>query len=323
MHGLGVMVTIASGLEGQAHIGGVQRCGSPWACPICSPTIGERRARELDQAIAEHIRRGGFVLFVTATLSHTLRDRLTDLLPMVQTAWSRTWRWHDRPTWYRGQMRALEITHGANGWHPHVHAAIFVRDGSDLIQARQEVEGLRHRWAESVERLGGSTMVTAAADGKVPGWDVQMVTDAGALASYLTKVEGGWSAGHEIARPDCKSGRSGSRTPWELLDDAIDGDERAATLWSVYEAATFGRRRIDGTPGLLKDLDVEELTDDDAAVGDGPDATVVLVEVPAADWLRLLDSGWVPQLLDDIEDLATGQSDGWAWPPSWLRQHPT
>jgi hypothetical protein len=148
-----------------------------------------------------------------------------------------------------------------------------------------------------------------------------MVTDAGALANYLTKVDGGWSTGHEIARPDVKSGH-GTRTPWQLLDSAMLGSEHAQALWLVYERATLGRRRIDGTPGLLKELGVDELTDEDAAVGDDLEEPTVLVEIPAGDWHRMLVAGWAARVLDDVEALATGEVVQWPWPPEWLKRSP-
>lgn len=326
MLGMGSTVSIAAAADGVAHVGGVSRCASPWACPVCAPTIGERRARELDQAIAAWTAMGGVALFVTATMRHKFGDDLGQLLDLVQKAWSRTWRWKVRPSWYGGQARAVEVVWSArNGWHPHVHAVIFVESGHDLEATKLLVESMRGDWEVSVGKFGGSTRVKPVRDrltGKLvtPGWHVRAITEAGATANYLTKVEGGWGAGLELARLDLKTGKG--LTPVQLLDAAVDGDPRAAVLYGAYERATMGKRRIVTSPGLMKRCGVKELTDDEAALEALDAEPVALALIPSDQWARLLAAGFVGQLLDDVEDMALGVSDGWPWPVDWLVRSP-
>jgi hypothetical protein len=315
-------VSIGSGEDGIAHVGGVKRCASPWACPVCAPTIGERRAREVDQMIAACIAEGGSALFVTATLQHTSEDELAELLDVVQRSWSRTWRFKKRPDWYGGQSRAIEVVWGArNGWHPHVHAVVFVEAGHPLEVVEAEVQALGQEWARHAEAQGRKARVSPVRDRQTgelvrPGWHVRRVTEAGAAASYLTKVEGGWNAGLELARADLKKGKG--ITPLQLLDQAVLGDGRAQYLYSEYEQATFGRRRIVTSPGLAKRWGVDEVSDDEAAAAAPEQELVVRVELPAETWQRLMAAGFIGQLLDDVEDLALGNSDGWPWPEDWL-----
>ena len=255
MHPLPEFETVGVGAtsKGAAHVEGVQRCASTWACPVCAPTIGETRAKEIDAAASAWIAAGGRIWFVTATLSHSHGDDLGSLLDMLQGAWSRVWRWGGgvSPPWYAGMVRAVEVTYGANGWHPHIRAAVFIEPGWDdcAEDIRRELVDARHQWGESVHLYGGTTSVTFETS---PGWDVSKVNgsaDVSGLASYLTKIEGGWGLGLELSRLDLKRGGSGA-TPAVLLELAVNGDAHCAVLYALYERATNGRRRIVSSPGL-------------------------------------------------------------------------
>jgi hypothetical protein len=312
-------VTMAGSAAGVVHTAGVARCASPWACPMCAPTIGERRAAEIDAAAAGWLGLGGSLYFVTATLRHSFGDDIDGLLDMLQGAWSRTFRFQSRPDWYGGMIRAVEVTTGTNGWHPHIHALIFVEDtGWTPAQVEHELDCMRWDWQASVELYGGSTVV----EGCGPGWDVRPVratsTDCDVLASYLTKVEGGWGAGLELARLDLKSGKGA--TPAQLLARAVDGDPVSAALFSAFEIATQGRRRIVASPGLMGRCGVVMVEDDDAALGEMVDAPLAVVELTNRTWNRLAKAGLVPTLTDDLADVCLGRSDGWPWPPDWLRR---
>lgn len=330
--GQGFGVNVAATATGATHLSGVKRCASPWSCPVCAPTIANRRAEEIDAAIVAHLDSGGRVYFVTGTLRHHLGDDLDQLLTMLQRSWSRTWRWaapyyskrtgeltngdRIRPGWYGGQVRTVEVTSGRNGWHPHVHSLVFVpadcTDSDAIVRAGLRAAG--RRWGESVERNGGSTDVRTSSS---PGWDVRAVTSSTDIAAYLTKVEAGWSgwsAGRELAKADQKTK---GVTPWMLLEQAVAGDPRAAKLFKVYERATRGLRRIVASPGLL-----DMVEDDEAAVEQLDDDPVVIVTVPPGEWRRLLAARQAARLLSDVADLAAGRSSGWAWPPGWLTASP-
>lgn len=344
------VVTVAATATGDVGIRGVKRCASPWACMCCSPAIGERRAAELDAAFAEWKRRGGTLLFVTATIQHERADDLGELLDVIQRAWSRTWRFEAprfgtgkntmgmlmnghrvRPSWYAGQARAIETTHGRAGWHPHVHAAVFVEPGADEATVTADLERLMVRWGESLARMGRTARLSLVRDklsGElvVPGWHVRPIDDAAETARYLTKVQGGWGAGLELARMDLKRGRQGGRKPFDLLEAAMDGDTAAERLWWEYERATQGRQRIVVSPGLMARCKVEVLDDDDAAESGkltGP--AVVEAHVPARHWRALWKNGDAAALVNAVAAAGRGDPiDGtvWRWPWKWLQNSP-
>ena len=53
--------------HGTASYGGLQTCGSVWACPVCSAKIAERRRVELLDAMELHKAQGGAVYLLTTT----------------------------------------------------------------------------------------------------------------------------------------------------------------------------------------------------------------------------------------------------------------
>lgn len=59
----------------------------------------------------------------------------------------------DRFGWL-GDVRALEVTHGDNGWHPHIHALVFLKDWTDKDDAYGFGGWFFDRWAACMERAG-------------------------------------------------------------------------------------------------------------------------------------------------------------------------
>lgn len=244
-----------------AHLSGVEQCGSVWACSCCSAIVRARYATEIQQAVQQHQASGGGVLFVTATLRHHRGHDLKTTLNAALEGWRRTL--SGRP-WTRlqselgigGVIRTVEITtnHGptGNGWHPHVHALVFFDHAvttSDVVAFDQF---FFPRWADRVVKLG------AGVPDRAHGLDLQVVDhDGRALAAYLAKVqdEGKSNVGAELARSDMKSGRDGSKTPFELLD-ADDDDVQARWLWWEYVTVTKGRKAVTWTDGLRERFDL-------------------------------------------------------------------
>lgn len=279
--GAGVQVAVAG--EGISHVSGIRRCGSPWACPCCAPVIGERRAVEVDQLIRAILDSGGHAVFVTLTVPHGASMRLRHTLATVYSAWRRVLQGRAAQAWkassgFLGLTRVVEVTHGANGWHPHLHAVLFF----DRPVTTTGVHAwLYPRWADAVTAAGLSRPSARY------GCDVRAVTaGSDALAKYLTKVEGSdWTAGRELARADTKTGRWKGRTPTQILAGAVAGDVGDRALWCEFDTATRGRRRLETTHGLRAAYALDdEASDDDAAIEAAPAAPLAVVMVPSALW---------------------------------------
>jgi hypothetical protein len=277
-----VMVTVKRSPEGIAGYSGVQTCASVWACPVCSAAIRQGRANELERVAVAHLDAGGGLAFLTLTLPHGRQDALADLLGGLQGAWRRL----QQKSGYRvrrealglGAVRAVEITHGRNGWHPHLHLLLFA-DAPLTSDALADLAGyLSGAWGDAVVAEG-------LARPNEHGCRLQVVEagGGGALAQYLSKVQDGygstWSVGTEMARGDLKRGRrSGVRTPFDLLEPAAGGNRRDFALWREYEAATWRRACLTGLAPLARKYAVD-LVDDDAELLE-PEGQAVAVLSP-------------------------------------------
>lgn len=280
-------VAIHRGETGVTHSSGVETCSSIWSCPSCSAKIRAGRAEEISRALARHVERGGGALLVTLTLPHDAGDALRTTIRLVSNGFrsilSGRASVEDRDAYgILGQIRAFEITHGENGWHPHLHVVVVLdapttKDAAASLEARWQSRWDRwlvgQGWRPSVERIG------VRVD--------QVVRDAAAVGAYVAKVqeEGkrARGAGNELARGDLKDGKWGGRTPFVILADfGSDGAAADLELWQEFQLATKGRSCIRWSRGLRAQLlpDEEELTDEDLAGAEvGGDVIAVL---PAA-----------------------------------------
>src|SRR5699024_7689860 len=162
---VGPAVGVHAGPDCSAHFSGLERCGSVWACPVCAAVIRAGRADEIGRAWDKHVEEGGSGLFVTLTLRHRKADGLASTLDVLLNAWRRvqTWAaWRGSATstgWkkrlgIRGIIRATEVTHGANGWHPHSHLLILT-DGEVSADEREAFTAwLAGAWTRAASKLG-------------------------------------------------------------------------------------------------------------------------------------------------------------------------
>jgi len=312
MFALGATVSVVSGPSGVARVGGVQRCGSVWACPVCAPTIRENRAAEIDTALGKHLASGGLAYFLTSTVRHSAGTPLADTLRLVQAAWSDAWRpasLRKKQRGYLGQIRAVEITHGRNGWHPHLHSVVLFEAGTTTAAAESVLNGFASNWSTQLQRRGATCGRS--------GVDYRPVIDADGVSKYLAKVEGGWGAGLELARGDLKTSKG--TTPSQFLARAAAGEVFALKMWSIYETATLGKRQLVWSRGLKARFDIADISDIDAAEVVCDELPTLLVIVPARHWHQMLRAGKIPALLDAVGSFAqTGDLGLWDYPPGWL-----
>ena len=225
--------------EGQACYGGLTTCSSVWMCPVCAVKITEGRRIELDQVLAAHQQEQGRAAMMTLTIPHQAFQRCRTLKSAVSNAWrkvktGKAWQTaRDRSAWI-GDIRALEVTHGQNGWHPHLHIlALFGEKSSDAkIQAFGE--WVFSVWSKEIARLGFGQCDRQAFDCKV-------VTDHQGVAEYVGK----WGVALELTKAHVKLAATGGRTPWQILADYQSaGEERDRRLFREYALAFKGSRQL-------------------------------------------------------------------------------
>lgn len=296
-------VTVSVGPQLVAHVSGIHRCGSVWACPVCAPVVRHGRAVEIDQGASRLFKAGGSALLVSATGAHRKGDPLAPLFNLtckfgeLTMTGAKAKGLRDR-LGLVGSVRALDITYGDNGPHPHVHSMMCF----DRVLSPGEVAELRTflfgRWELALVKRGFPRLHPVA------GLDVRPVYDSEGMSEYLTKVEDGWSVGSEVARPDRKQH---GRTPFGLLSDwALGGDLDARALWLEYEQVTFGRKAIQWSSGLRRYLlgDLVEQTDEELAASEGEDEVLVTWRFDHQEWNTWVRAGDMGLVLRQVEQVS-------------------
>lgn len=267
----------------KCHYGNLVICGRVWDCPVCAAKISERRRQELTKAITQHSDNKGSVLLVTLTYPHKREDDLQELLSKQKKAsvyfyGHRNYKELKKRYMKIGRVRALEVNHGeANGWHPHIHELWFLKlNLHDYEILKSEILEL---WVKACERHGLGT------PSEEHGVDVRGGEYA---AKYVSKMgtedkKHKWGIEDEITKAHAKKGRMGSRSPFQLLDDYIDGDKRSGALFAEYSKAFHGKQQLAWSKGLKSLFDLTEKTDDDLA-HEQDDRAVFVAEIEAEDW---------------------------------------
>jgi hypothetical protein len=184
-----------------------------------------------------------------------------------------------------GSIKALEVTHGANGWHPHCHLLLFVPAEVDVPALDASLHALWDR-SRAFAGLTGNEHAYRLDD-----------TDA-AAAEYVAKWghERAWDEAAEVAKSPVKRGRRGSRSPFGLLADADAGDQDAGALFVEYAQAFKGRHQLQWSRGLAALLDVEVKSDEEV-IEEVDAAGVLLALIRAAKYRLLVANDAVTDLL--------------------------
>ena len=275
-----------------ARYAGVMTCGSGWTCPVCSVKIGEVRREELSYANVTHVQNGGRVDLTTMTFPHEL-DEMTLEETMSRFAKARQKFKNSAP--YKavydkkksklgciGTVTSMEITHGKNGWHPHLHMLSF----TDRSISTEEIQLLKKTWVNALLKcgLGDRSKIT---DMMEYALDVRGGEDA---ANYIAKYgrEEKWGITSELTRSHAKKGIGDSVTPFGLLALSDAGDEVAGELFVEFANTFIGKRLITFSPGLRAKfgLSVDRECDEDVAAQ--PDAANDFVAMLNPDQWRVV-----------------------------------
>jgi len=301
----GNQVAVKLSPDRAAYVAGVMRCGLIHLCPPCSAKIRDERAKVIAKAAGRWQQAGNTVYMVTFTAPHDLGMPLEGLLKLISGAFSkviagRPWKRVKEQAGIVGTIRSLEVTHGPNGWHPHLHVLV-------LVEGDPGAEGLA---AMSLHFRGKWRKVITAAGYRAPsdlhGVKIERCESAAEAGLYISKTQDGRSVGNELARGDMKRGRDGHRTPFQIIDDyAEHGYAADLALWHEYENAMPGHQAITWSKGLKQLLAVTERTDEEIVEAEEDGEVLVLIDAP--DWRIIMKN---PGLEADILDAA---ESGGAW----------
>jgi len=285
----------------------LQQCNSVWACPVCAARIGRERHEQAQKTINGSMMDGYHVVMATLTMRHSAYDTAPKLLESMLgttgnrkgTAWDKLisggrWSRFCKKYGYVGRIRSLEVTHGENGWHPHLHILLVLEDKADLEDLWYD---LAHMWLDALERVGRDGEAEAAVH----------VTDADKdIADYIAKwgrepkADNRWGAARELTSQTIKRANEGGRTPAQLLELYSDmGDKKAGALFKEYALAFKGERQIVISQGLRKLY----LTDDDSA-GDDDDEFNIMATLSRSLWNDIRAMGLRGELLEAASESA-------------------
>jgi hypothetical protein len=283
--------------DGRCFPSGVKSCGSVWVCPVCSAKIRARREIELEAACREWVDRGGQLAMLTFTLRHDQSMHLDEVLHALTLSYRKL---RNRKAFrvlrefLGGAVKALELTYGQNGWHPHLHVLLFVKPEVERELVEAIKEGLITDWRElAADSLGSVPSVARAIDLLWFG------SDAETAAGYVSKIA------KEISLADTKSGYD----PFALLD--VEGVERdrAVALFIEYANVMRGRHSIDWSPGLRDLLGIgADKTDEEIAAEDDEVGEIVDC-VELKEWNRLVVAGRVQEHLEWCEQRWRSERD--------------
>jgi hypothetical protein len=285
----------------KAHFGGLMVCGSVWTCPPCAAKISERRKIEIKQATDTFRSAGGALYMITHTFSHAREDLLGPLLKRFSKArqYMRSQRAYKDlrvQLGYIGDIRALEVTHGAaNGFHPHEHDLWLTAKPLTRVQLRSMMDTLFRLWSRACLVAGLS------APNRKRGVNIKYMESA---AEYMAKFgrEPKWGVASELSKQYVKKGREKSKTPFDLLSAYHEGDTKSGPLFIQFAKAFFGKRQIIWSDGLRALFGIEEKTDEEIALEQDEEAKL-LIRVDAREWRLILRQGFdVRSLLLDLAE---------------------
>jgi len=280
----------------RAHYRNLVVCSRIWQCAVCASTITEQRRLELTNAIATS---GLFPVLLTYTLQHKKTDTLTASLSALLSAYrslksGRKWQDFTEEYSWVGSVRSLEVTYGANGWHPHVHELALLQ--IPITGAIEHgIEGfIKLRWQESVNKQGYGASWQRGADVRTEDHEIrEYVAKFGRLPQGTR-----WTVEHEVTKAPSKRGKLKGNTPMQLLWDYGEGDIGAGRLFVEYARAFKGRNQLVWSRGLRAllglgiELSDEDLTENEATSGR------VLATLSRSDWKRVLSLKHRAQLIE-------------------------
>ncbi len=257
---------------------------------------------------------------ITLTMRHTKGQSLRTLWTALAKAWGAVtsgaaWKAQKARYGVTGYCRVVEVTYGANGWHVHVHALLFLERQVMDATADQLGEEMFGRWSAALVRAGlrAPLMRSGGMDAQVAYGDAERV-----LSEYFTKgTYTGLSAAQRLAmeatRGGQKLGRGENRTPFQLLASVYEtGDADDLDAWHEYERVSQGKRQLTWSVGMRKELALAAEVEDEAiAAAEVGTERDDLVRLDGKAWRQLRSAGRRPgAVLAGVLLAAESDADG-------------
>lgn len=234
----------------------LRRCDLRWVCPCCTYKRSEESRGHLNAALAEGRRRGLRPVMLTLTARHHRRMALLTFwqaLHKAEKKMKKKYAWQQLMEQATGGFaKAVEITYGAHGWHPHFHL-VFLIDTPTEAEAIEAVEALRQVWLDALtgEGLDGTSKAAEEHSFDVCG------------AAYAGEYVAKWGAAEEMTLGERKVGKSDGLNPWQLLEAARTADteaerHKAAALWYEFVQVFKGVHQLRMNPAFKAIVEAHE-----------------------------------------------------------------
>ncbi len=242
---------------------------------------------------------------ITATIPHHAGHRLKTVIDALSESWTylkagAPWaRWADR-IGYVGAIKGSEATHGAAGWHPHVHALFFLSSDPGEALRAEFLEWMRDRWSRKIDSFYWNSEKKAveclpmnrprpegfaSLFGRPHPDHGLRITTADKAGGYVAKM----GLGREVSLMDVKGGRLSNRTPWQILAAWREhGTAADAALWREWCSVMKGRAHLVWSPGL-RDRTAPLALDlwDEEIAGETPSKSKLVLDFERVSWWAL------------------------------------
>lgn len=287
---------IKLGSEG-ACWSGLVSCGSVWHCPVCAAKIAGERREEVRLAIERAQAAGLSVWMATFTMPHHAFQAAGDLVGQVALGFRQViagapWQRARERARYAGAIRSLEVTHGDNGWHPHLHVLVMLEPGAEALERGAELARFMfQRWSAAIARAGFGECDEKA-------WKFERCETPEQAGDYVSK----WGPDWELTHAHLKDGKRGGRSPWRMLRDyAEHAAPRDAALLIEYAEAFKGRRQLTWSKGLKARFKIGDAEDAELAEREPSDAKPVVEVHEDAVRLIVRHKGAMARALEVLE----------------------
>jgi len=300
-------VDIRNGKHG-AFVGGVVTCGSVWSCAVCAAKVAEAKRKDVAAAIEAHQGAGGLVYMAAYTIPHGRLQSAKELRNVVAGTWGKVqagapWKRAMGKAGIIGMVRAMEVTYGDHGWHPHLHVLFFAAKGHEPMAAKEFGEWTFRRWANRVDKAGYGICNPAV-------FRFEATSSTERAGDYVTK----WGADRELTQGHVKRAAKGSFTPWDLLNEAGRGSHRARILFREFAAAFKGGRQLTWSRGLRERYGLRDERPDDEIAADIEETAPIIGQLEKHAFRAVIKKRLLAALLDFVESRPV-----WADILEWLK----
>jgi hypothetical protein len=247
-----VAIVVRHNVDGESSVrfGGVMQCRNPRICFHCSPWLARERAATVDAIAQGHDRGGGCTPMLTLTIPHALGDDYPTAWRAVGAAVTtllahRVYRELRAEFEIAGHIRALETTHGPNGFHPHAHVLLLFGRRPSAAELERVRAQLYRVWVQAVELTG-----LPGIPSEEHGLDLR-IFDGELRGEYIAKM----SRGLELSSADTKTaagGLAGYRSMAQVAADMHDGDAGSSRIWYAYSRGQSWQRMLTYSRGLKR-----------------------------------------------------------------------